>query len=74
MIEPYCLLFEARISCVFLIFLLRSIKAYLCLNMINFDAVDFSERRPEEMISFFSRSVYIVYYLEFSFVLKELII
>ena len=25
--------------------------------MINFDAVDFSERRPEEVISFFWRSV-----------------
>ena len=28
--------------------------------MINFDAVDFSERRPEEVISFFWRSVYII--------------
>ena len=27
--------------------------AYLCLNMINFDAVDISERRSEEVISFF---------------------
>ena len=27
--------------------------------MINFDAVDFSERRPEEVISFIWRSVYI---------------
>ena len=27
--------------------------------MINFDAMDFSERRPEEVISFFWRSVYI---------------
>ena len=27
--------------------------------MINLDAVDFSERRPEEVISFFWRSVYI---------------
>ena len=26
--------------------------------MINFDAVDFSERRPEKVISFFWRSVY----------------
>ena len=33
-------------------------KAYLCPNIINFDAVDFSERRPEEVISFFWRSVY----------------
>ena len=37
----------------FQIFLLRSIKAYLCPNIINFDSVDFSERRPEEVISFF---------------------
>ena len=37
---------------------LRSIKAYLCPNITNFDAVDFSERRPEEVISFFWRSVY----------------
>ena len=34
--------------------------AYLCLNMINFDVVDFSERRSEEVISFFWRSVYLV--------------
>ena len=27
--------------------------------MINFDGVDFSERRPEEVISFFWRSVYV---------------
>ena len=30
--------------------------------MINFDAVDFSERRSEEVISFFWRSVYFVIY------------
>ena len=47
-----CLLFDARKSCVFQIFLLRNIKAYLCPN-INFDSEDFSERRPEEVISFF---------------------
>ena len=35
-----------------------SIKAYLCPNIINFVSVDFSERRPEEVISFFWRSVY----------------
>ena len=52
------LLFEARKSCVFQIFLLRSIKAYLCPNIINFDSVDFSERRPDKVISFFWRSVY----------------
>ena len=52
------LLFDTRKSCVFQIFLLTSIKAYLCPNIINFDSVDFSERRPEEVISFFWRSVY----------------
>ena len=31
--------------------------------MINSDAVDFSERRPEEVISFFWRSVYIPCFL-----------
>ena len=36
--------------------ILRSIKAYLCPNIINFDSVDFSERRPEEVIR---RSVYV---------------
>ena len=46
-------------SCVFQIFLLRSIIAYLCPNIIKFDSVDFSGRRPEEVISFFWRSVYI---------------
>ena len=35
----------------FKIFLLKSIKAYLCPNIINFNGVDFSERRPEEVIS-----------------------
>ena len=53
------LLFDARKSCVFQIFLLRSIKAYLCPNIIHFDSMDFSGRRPEEVISFFWRSVYI---------------
>ena len=38
---------------------LRSIKAYLCPN-INFDSMDFSEHRPEEVISFFWRSVYVL--------------
>ena len=47
------LLFDTRKSCVFQIFLLRGIKAYLCPNIINFDSADFSERRPEEVISFF---------------------
>ena len=60
-----CLLFDKRKSCVFQIFfILRSIKAYLCTNIINFDSVDFSERRPEEVISFFWRLVYIVLYVD----------
>ena len=46
------LLFDTRKSCVFQIFLLRSIKAYLCPNIIDFDSMDFSERRPEEVIKF----------------------
>ena len=37
---------------------IRRTIAYLCLYMICFDAVDFSERRSEEVISFFWRSVY----------------
>ena len=43
----------------FQMFLLRSISASLCPNMIYFDKVNFSERRTEEMISFFWLSVYI---------------
>ena len=56
------LLFNARKSCIFQIFLLRSIKAYLGPNIINFDSVDFSERRPEEVIRLFWRSVYLITY------------
>ena len=55
------LLSHARKSGAFWIFLLRSIKAYLCPNIINFDSVDFSKRRPEEVISFFWRSVYVLF-------------
>ena len=53
------LLFDTKKSFVFQILLLRSIKAYFCPNIINFDSMDFSERRPEEVISFFWRSVYL---------------
>ena len=35
------------------IFLLRSIKLICVQIFINFDSVDFSGRRPEEVISFF---------------------
>ena len=46
-ISPHCFSFsDTRNSSVFQI-----IKAYLCPNII--DSVDFSERRPEEVISFF---------------------
>ena len=45
--------FLKRENLVFQILLLISIKAYLCPNIIIFDSVDFSERRPEEVISFF---------------------
>ena len=39
-------------------FIKRSIKAYLCqkYSMINFDGINFSERRSEEVF-FFLRSV-----------------
>ena len=50
------LIFDTRKSCFFQIFLLRSIKAYLCPN-INFDSVDFSERRSEEVIFLLTLSV-----------------
>ena len=39
--------------------LMRITIAMLCPSMINFDASDFSERRSEEVISFFR---YFVYY------------
>ena len=46
------LLFDTRKSCLFQIFLLRSIKAYLCPNIITFDSLDFSEHRAEEVHKF----------------------
>ena len=38
---------------------------YLCPNIItcNFDRMDFCEHHPEEVISFFWRSVYMYMYL-----------
>ena len=36
---------------------IRRIIAYLCLNMINFDGVDFSERRSEEVLFLLTLSV-----------------
>ena len=38
--------------------LLKDNFTYLCPNMIHVDALDFSERHPEE-VSFFWHSVYI---------------
>ena len=32
-------------------------KAYLCPNIINFDGMDFSEHRPEEVMFLLTRSV-----------------
>ena len=63
------LLFDARKSCVFQIFFLRSMIAYLCPNIINFDGVDFSGCRPEKVISFFWRSVYIYIWVYFGSIL-----
>ena len=58
------LLFDKRNLAFFrLIFLLRSIKVYLCPNIINFDSVDFCERRPEEVICLFWCSVYFASYV-----------
>ena len=56
------LLFDTRKSCVFQIFFLRSIKAYLCPNIINFDSVDFSEHCPEEVMSLLTLSVIAPFY------------
>ena len=59
----FSFLSNVRKSCVFTfqIFLLKSIKAYLCPNIIYLDSLDFSGRHPEEVISFFWCSVYILY-------------
>ena len=43
------------------VILLRSIKAYLCPNIINFDSVDFSEHRPEEVMFLLTLSVCIMF-------------
>ena len=48
-------------------FLSRSAMAYLCPNMINFDGVDSSKRRSEEVISFSWRSVYIHFCRKYKF-------
>ena len=38
-------------------YVIRRITGYLCLNIINFDAVDFSERRSEEAMFLLTLSV-----------------
>ena len=52
------LISNTRKYCVFQIFLLGIIQAHLCPNIINFDALDFSERRPEEVMFLLTLSVY----------------
>ena len=47
------LLFGKSNLLIFQMCFIRRTIAYLCLNMINFDAVDLSEHRSEEVISFF---------------------
>ena len=60
-------------------FLIRSIKAYLCQNMINLDVVDFSEHRSEEVAHFFdaqcalSTSFRFVYLFQFQIKSKKMI-
>ena len=51
----------------FFMCLLRINLPNLCPNMIHVDALDFSEWHPEEVISFFWRSVYYRYTLEIFF-------
>ena len=46
------LLFDKSNPLIFLMCFKRIIVAYLCPNMINFDAEDFSEHRSEEVICF----------------------
>ena len=47
---------------------IRRTIAYLCLNLINFEAVDFSERSSEEVIHFFDAQC--IHVLLFASVLK----
>ena len=51
--------------------LIGSIKAYLCPNMINFNALDFSEHRSEEVIILLTFSVVLVDLNEFSSIFYE---
>ena len=52
-ISSHFLLFGKYNLLIFQMCFIRRTVAYVCLNMINFDEVDFSERRSEEVISFF---------------------
>ena len=57
--HPILVLFDLTKRLFFQMCLVRSTIAKLCPNMIHFDALDFSECRSEEVISFFWRSVYV---------------
>ena len=54
----FSLLFGKSNLIIFQMCFIRRTIPFMCLNMINFDAVDFNESRCEEVISFFWRSVY----------------
>ena len=47
-------------------FLLRTIKAYLCPNTINFNEVNFSEHRSEVLLTLSVFTLQILYKLKFS--------
>ena len=51
--------FDTRKSCVFRYCYEGLLKLICSPNVINFDCVGFSERRPEEVISFLWRSMYL---------------
>ena len=48
--QIFSLLTEVNFLNIFIMFSLRSFNAYLCPNMIHFDALDFSERRSKEVM------------------------
>ena len=65
-ISPGFLIFNKSNPLIFEMCFMRRIVAYLCPNMINFDGVDFSERRSEEVMFLLTLGVYklIKYLLE----------
>ena len=56
-ISPHFLLIDTSKPLFFQMFSLRSVKAYLCPNMINFDGVKFREHRSEEVMFLLMLSV-----------------